>query len=54
MAMKDRKAALADIEEVIVRLTRRDGSFSMRTAELDEAEELKATILDGLAQPESK
>ena len=53
MAMKDWKAALADAQEVFSRLTRRDGSMSMRTAELDAAEKLKDTILSALAQLES-
>ena len=52
MAMKDWKAALADAEKVYLTLKRRDGFLSMRTAELDEAEELRATILRALGQPE--
>jgi hypothetical protein len=53
MAMKDWKAALADAQEVFSRLTRRDGSMSMRTAELDQAEELKDTIHSALTHSES-
>jgi hypothetical protein len=53
IAMKNWKAALTDAQEVFSRLTRRDGSMSMRTDELDEAEDLRATILSALAQSES-
>ena len=54
MAMKDWRAALADAEEVYLRLKRRDGFLSMRTDELEEAERLRATILSALGQPKSE
>jgi len=54
MAMKDWGAALADAEEAYLRLKRRDGFFSMETAELKKAEKLRATILSARGQPESE
>ena len=51
MAMKDWKLALVDAEEVYLRIKRRDGFLSMRTAELDEAEKLRAAVLKVLGQP---
>ena len=44
MAMKDWDAALQDAEEVVKRQTGTDGGMSLRTDELDEAEELRDTI----------
>jgi len=44
LAMKNWDAALQDADEVVKRQTATDGGMSLRTAELDEAEELRDTI----------
>ena len=44
-ALKDYDAALADAEEVVQRQLGTDGGMSLRSPELDEAEELRDTIL---------
>jgi len=44
MALKDWDAALADTEEVVKRQTATDGGMSLRSDELDEAEELRDAV----------
>jgi hypothetical protein len=46
MALKDYKAALADMEEVVSRQIGTDGGMSLRTKELDDAEKLRDEILE--------
>jgi hypothetical protein len=46
MALKQWDAALADAEELVDRKTARDASLSLRTDELDEAEQLRDTIVE--------
>lgn len=45
LALKDWEKALADAEEVVQKQMGKDGGMSMRTDELDEAEELRDLIL---------
>jgi hypothetical protein len=52
MALKDWKAALADMEQVVDRKTREDAHMSMKTAELREAIRLRSVIRKELGQPE--
>jgi hypothetical protein len=52
MALKDWDAALADAEGVVKTQTGTDAGMSLRTPELDEAEELRDTILRLRAQAE--
>ena len=44
MALEDWDAALKDAEEVVTRQTGIDGGMSLRTDELDEAEQLRDAI----------
>ena len=53
MAMKNYEAAAADIENVYLRVNSQAGWLSMRTAELDMTEKLKADILSAIEQAES-
>lgn len=50
MALKDYDAALADVQEVVGRQIGTDGGMSLRTAELDEAEEMRDSLLKLRAQ----
>ncbi len=52
MAMKDWKAALADVEELAARQRRSDAGLAVRSPELAEALRLRAAILHALGQPE--
>ena len=45
MALKQWDKALADAEEVVQRQRGIDGGMSLRTAELDEAEQLRDSIV---------
>jgi hypothetical protein len=51
MALKDYKAALADMEEVVSRQIGTDGGMSLRTKELDDAEKLRDEILEMQGKP---
>ncbi len=51
MALKDYKAALADMEEVVSRQIGNDGGMSLRTKELDDAEKLRDEILEMQEKP---
>ncbi len=53
MAMENWKAAYADIQETYLSVNSKAGYISMRTAELDEVEELKAAILRAIEQADS-
>jgi hypothetical protein len=46
MALGERDKALADAEEVVQRQLGTDGGMSLRTKELDEAEQLRDHILE--------
>ena len=46
MAMKDWDAALADAEEIVRAQTGTDAGMSLRTPGLDEAEQLRDSILE--------
>ena len=52
MALKEWDAALADAREVVDRKTGEDGGMSLRTSELDEAEQLRDTIVELRAKSE--
>ena len=53
MAMENWEAAFADIQETYLSVNGKAGYISMRTAELDEVEELKADILHAIEQADS-
>ncbi|MFP6597367.1 MAG: hypothetical protein VCC01_07920, partial [Candidatus Hydrogenedentota bacterium] len=53
MAMENWEAAYADIQEAYLGVNSKAGYISMRTAELDETEELKAAILRAIEQADS-
>jgi hypothetical protein len=53
MAMENWEAAFADIQETYLSVNSKAGYISMRTAELDEVEELKADILHAIEQANS-
>ncbi len=52
IALKDWKAALADVEEVVARQRRSDAGLAIKSPELEEAMRLRAAILGALGQPE--
>jgi hypothetical protein len=54
LAMGDLKSAFADAEQAYLAVNIKAGYISMRTDELEETQALKATILAGLKQAESK
>ena len=53
MAMENWQAAFDDIQQTYLSVNSKAGWLSMRTAELDETEKLKAIILEALEQTES-
>ena len=53
LALGDLQAAYADAEQAYLEVNSKAGYISMRTAELDETEKLKATILSALEQSQS-
>jgi hypothetical protein len=52
MALKDWEAAVADMDEFILRQKQSDAKAAIRSPEIVEALRLRATIRDGLGQPE--
>jgi hypothetical protein len=54
MAMQDWEAAFADIQETYLQVNSKAGWLSMRTAELEKTEQLKAEVVSALEKAKSK